>query len=577
MRHGSRRAAGALPRAAAAGRRALVPAVQRARRRQRPGRARPPGPSATATSGSSTARRCGPREAHHADFGILIARTDPDAPKHRGITFFVVDMRTPGIEMRPLVQATGLSHFNEVFLTDVRIPADNVVGEVDGGWAVARTVLASESGMIGGAGQTSTFDAVLDAGPRRAGAPTIRSSASARRRLHPRAHPDVPRMADADGDHAQARHPARPVGAQELLHRSRCRAGSSWPSDLEGAAGMLAGADAPQDGFWQMQVMGQFSSRIGGGTNEVHRNMIGERALGLPAEPRDRQGRAVAGAAAVVSDQPIPPSAWSPGTAYGVAGRPRRRRPRRPCASATWPPASTRGSARLLTNLGLAAGLARASRSAPGQGSMARWLAEQVGPEGRVMATDIDLQFVGDQPGNVILRRHDIAVDPLPAEHFDLAHARAVLQHVPGPRAGAGQHGGGHQARWLGGDRGRRLAGVRRPGRCPSRSPRCTGPLRAAYGRAAGYDGYWGRRMLAGAARRRAGRRRLAGHGRRRCTAARRAPSGTCWPSSGPGPAGRRRACSTPTWSMPRWPRPASPASPCSGPLTISAWGRRPG
>ena len=75
--------------------------------------------------------------AHHATSAILLARTDPDAPKHRGITYFVVDMRSPGIEVRPLRQINGDAHFNEVFLTDVRIPAENVLGEVDGGWGVA--------------------------------------------------------------------------------------------------------------------------------------------------------------------------------------------------------------------------------------------------------------------------------------------------------------------------------------------------------------------------------------------------------------------------------------------------------
>ena len=87
--------------------------------------------------------------AHLCDWGILIARTNFDAPKHRGITFFIVDMRTPGIEPRPLRQITGHTHFTEVFLTDVRIPAANVVGSVDGGWGPTRTVLSSEATMIG--------------------------------------------------------------------------------------------------------------------------------------------------------------------------------------------------------------------------------------------------------------------------------------------------------------------------------------------------------------------------------------------------------------------------------------------
>jgi alkylation response protein AidB-like acyl-CoA dehydrogenase len=225
-------------------------------------------------------------EAQHADFGILLARTDPDAPKHKGITFFIVDMHSPGIEIRPLVQATGLSHFNEVFLTDVHIPAGNVVGEVNGGWAVARTTLASEAGMIGGAGQTTTFQAVLELARAcgRTGDPIVRQGLAdvyTRERIlkfhqmrmqtaimHRRGSPPDPSV-------------LKNFFTQSLSKRV------DLAIALEGAHGMLASTDAPQDGFWQKQHMAQFSSRIGGGTNEVHRNMIGERALGLPPEPRD--------------------------------------------------------------------------------------------------------------------------------------------------------------------------------------------------------------------------------------------------------------------------------------------------
>ena len=82
--------------------------------------------------------------AQFSDWAFLLARTDPDRPKHRGISFFLVDMSSPGIEVRPLVQANGSAHFNEVFLENVRIPEDQVVGEVDGGWAATRTVMRSE-------------------------------------------------------------------------------------------------------------------------------------------------------------------------------------------------------------------------------------------------------------------------------------------------------------------------------------------------------------------------------------------------------------------------------------------------
>ena len=224
--------------------------------------------------------------AHHADFGILIARTDPDAPKHRGITFFIVDMHAPGIDVRPLVQATGLSHFNEVFLNDVRVPAANVVGEVNGGWAVARTVLASESGMIGGAGQASTFDAVVEVARSfgRTDDPIVRQRLAdvyTRERiltyLQLRMQTAIMTKRGTPPDPSVLKNSFTIALSRRV----------ELAQDLEGAAGMLAGADAPQAGFWQMQVMGQFSSRIGGGTNEVHRTMIGERALGLPAEARD--------------------------------------------------------------------------------------------------------------------------------------------------------------------------------------------------------------------------------------------------------------------------------------------------
>ena len=222
--------------------------------------------------------------AQHADFGILIARTDTEAPKHEGLTFFVVDMRTPGVEVRPLVQAQGVAHFNEVFLSDVRIPSANVVGEVGGGWKVARTTLRSESSMISGAGQATTFAAVLSTARRcgRDGDPLVRQELA---RVWSDEH-----ILKWMGWRTQT---AVMTGRRELaLHGSllknfftralkrRVELGLS----VEGAEGMLW-AEAEGDGFWQYQCLNQFASRIGGGTEEVHRNNLGEQALGLPREP----------------------------------------------------------------------------------------------------------------------------------------------------------------------------------------------------------------------------------------------------------------------------------------------------
>ena len=98
--------------------------------------------------------------AHYSDWGLLLARSDPDAPKHKGITAFLLDMRTPGIDVRPLRQITGASHFNEVFLTDVRVPDSCRVGPEGGGWRVANTMLSNERALIGGGGRVGFRDIV---------------------------------------------------------------------------------------------------------------------------------------------------------------------------------------------------------------------------------------------------------------------------------------------------------------------------------------------------------------------------------------------------------------------------------
>ena len=233
--------------------------------------------------------------AQHADFGILIVRTDPDAPKHRGITFLILDMAAPGVDVRPLREATGQAFFNEVFFDDVRVPIDQVVGEIDGGWGVTRTVLTSETGMIGSGRGAASFDALRrlahDVG--RAAEPIIRQRLAdvyARERMldflgmrmqtfvmHGRGSPPDPSVLKNFNTAANA------IKADLGL-------------DLQRAGGMLGRKDAAEAGLWQNFVVSQFSSRIGGGTNEVHRNMIAERALGLPREAqidKDQPWRAI--------------------------------------------------------------------------------------------------------------------------------------------------------------------------------------------------------------------------------------------------------------------------------------------
>ena len=215
--------------------------------------------------------------------GMLLTRTNPDAPKHQGITFLLVDMSTPGIEVRPLVQPTGASHFNEVFFSEARIPVANVVGEIDGGWKPARTVLSNESAFIGGGGGgpsitdklrmlAEEFD-VSDDAIIRQGLATAYTRERVLEFMSARIMAAV-RMREVP--------PMDPSILKLFIAESRVQTGNLGM--VIGGAAAQAG-DAEETTWMQFELLNRFGISIGGGTNEVQRNNLAERALGLPKEP----------------------------------------------------------------------------------------------------------------------------------------------------------------------------------------------------------------------------------------------------------------------------------------------------
>ncbi|MFM7060404.1 MAG: acyl-CoA dehydrogenase family protein [Actinomycetes bacterium] len=223
--------------------------------------------------------------AHVADWGMMLARTDWDVPKHRGISYFLVDMRSPGIEVRPLRQITGFAHFNEVFLSDVRVPAANLVGGPGNGWRVAMTTLANERNMIG-SGSGISFDSILELARRLGGAedPVLRQELA---RSYTRFHlvawlAGRARVRAQRGDHLGPE-----ASVLKLLASQKVELDGDLVMALQGAGGMLRLEDAPFDGMWQSYFLNQWSVRIGGGTEQIQRNVLGERVLGLPAETRE--------------------------------------------------------------------------------------------------------------------------------------------------------------------------------------------------------------------------------------------------------------------------------------------------
>ncbi len=204
-----------------------------------------------------------------AEFGILLARTDPDEPGHRGISFFLIDMETPGVTVRPLTQMTGDQEFCEVFLDDVELPADALLGPEHGGWLVAMEVLQDERGAAGSAGLIALqrrLDALVAIGDGGDGASRDRLVQLITRGQALRAT-----MMRSAGDAATA-------SASKLARAELDFDAEGVKATMRGAEAMLA--DEATDRFLYSPGM-----RIAGGTSEIQRNIIGERVLGLPRSP----------------------------------------------------------------------------------------------------------------------------------------------------------------------------------------------------------------------------------------------------------------------------------------------------
>lgn len=227
--------------------------------------------------------------AQNSDWGILLTRTDPEAVKHRGITYFLVDMKTPGIEIRPLVQITGVAHFNEVFLTDVRIPHENILGEVNAGWAPIMTTLANERTLIGGGGgRVAAQDLVkLARHMGLADDPVVRQTiAKVATQMELLKYLGYRTRTAASKGQA----PGPESSIMKLSISLLSYDVGNLVLEMCGANGMLAGDDGIDGGRWVQDFLSQWGVRIGGGTDNIQRNTIGEKVLGLPSEHRVDKG-----------------------------------------------------------------------------------------------------------------------------------------------------------------------------------------------------------------------------------------------------------------------------------------------
>jgi alkylation response protein AidB-like acyl-CoA dehydrogenase len=258
-----------------------------------------------------------------ADLGMLLARTDPDVPKHSGISYFALEMDQPGIDIRPLREMTGRALFNEVFMTDVRVPADRLLGGLNNGWAVANTTLANEraglgaggGGAVGGAmpgakagqldaragdfvtasrpeasrfaGRNSNMLADVARGLGRLDDAVLRQDLMRLYTLNEIARYTNLRMKAAK---AAGRGPGPEANTAKLSMSRIMRLSRDLGLQIVGAGGMLSGRDAPLNGMLAEMALFAPAVSIYGGSDEIQKNIIGERVLGLPSEPRPDKG-----------------------------------------------------------------------------------------------------------------------------------------------------------------------------------------------------------------------------------------------------------------------------------------------
>jgi alkylation response protein AidB-like acyl-CoA dehydrogenase len=231
-----------------------------------------------------------------SQFGMLVTRSDPDKPKHEGLTYFIVDMKSPGVEVRPLVQITGSAEFNEVYFTDVRIPDANRVGDVGDGWRVARTTLMNERVTLAGVSldavaftggvRRDAWDSFIDSIPDRTD-PVVRQELA---QFYIEQQVKEITAFRASSARARGAQPGPEGSISKVFNAEYNQRRSSFVVDQLGLRGV---AWVPGDSTAEGKATAFLRARantIEGGTSEILRNQIGERVLGLPRDPEPDKG-----------------------------------------------------------------------------------------------------------------------------------------------------------------------------------------------------------------------------------------------------------------------------------------------